>query len=251
MCSVVVPKTQDENDSVLERIAHDLEASALLEGVFVTKECLLVVAELVGDGCVGFEIREFSCRVRDDLAVLDVQADNVDERAIGGIVGGIPLSNDSEGFGGINSKATAEEILNTHAIGVEVTSIFVAHTAISVRSITACGTITTGLTYDSAYVRSVGRSHGVRFPHVHFVATRSIFSSSSVGISGVGLPIENIGLSVNELDIVGALGIAVSSTVGSSGLVSRILGHTTISVHLYEVKGTVEATWKLAHVDIE
>ncbi len=50
---------------------------------------------------------------------------------------------------------------------------------------------------------------------------------------------------------VGALRIAVAGPVLSTSFVSRVLGKTTILVHLREIQGAVEATRKVGNVDIE
>lgn len=45
-------------------------------------------------------------------------------------------------------------------------------------------------------------------------------------------PVENVGLSVDELDVVRALRVAVTSAVLGAGLVVLILGQATVGVHL-------------------
>ena len=58
-------------------------------------------------------------------------------------------------------------------------------------------------------------------------------------------------LAVDELDIPGALRVAVSRTVLGSGLVVGVLGHATILVHGGEVEGAVETAGQVGHVDVE
>lgn len=58
-------------------------------------------------------------------------------------------------------------------------------------------------------------------------------------------------LTINELKVVGALGIAVTSSISSSGLVVGVLGCTTISIHLHEVEGAVESAGQVADINIE
>ena len=48
-----------------------------------------------------------------------------------------------------------------------------------------------------------------------------------------------------------ALSIAITCSVLGTGLVGRVFGHTTISVHLDEVDSTVQAAGQLRHVDVE
>ena len=47
-------------------------------------------------------------------------------------------------------------------------------------------------------------------------------------------------LAIDELDIVRALGVAVTSSVFCTSFVGRIFGHTTVGVHLNEVDGSVK-----------
>lgn len=52
-------------------------------------------------------------------------------------------------------------------------------------------------------------------------------------------------LAGNELEVSGALSITVTCSVRGSSLVGRVLGKTTIGIHLDKVQGTVDTTtWK-------
>jgi len=62
---------------------------------------------------------------------------------------------------------------------------------------------------------------------------------------------EETHLSGNEFDITRALRVAVTSSILGASLVSGVLGHTTVRVHLDEVESSVEATRKLGDVDFE
>jgi hypothetical protein len=56
---------------------------------------------------------------------------------------------------------------------------------------------------------------------------------------------------VDELDISGALRIAVASSVLGTSLVVGVFGLATISVHLDEVESTVKTARKLGDIDIK
>lgn len=58
-------------------------------------------------------------------------------------------------------------------------------------------------------------------------------------------------LAIDELDIVGALGIAVSGPVLGASLVVGEFGFTTISSHLDKVHGTIETAGELRDIDVE
>lgn len=58
-------------------------------------------------------------------------------------------------------------------------------------------------------------------------------------------------LAVDELDVVGALGVTVARSVLGAGLVAGEAGHATILVHLGEVKGTVDTARHVGNIDIK
>jgi hypothetical protein len=58
-------------------------------------------------------------------------------------------------------------------------------------------------------------------------------------------------LAVDELEVMGALSIAIASPVLRASLIAGELGHATISGHLDKVDGTVETTGEVGHVDVE
>ena len=58
-------------------------------------------------------------------------------------------------------------------------------------------------------------------------------------------------LSVDELDIVWALSIAVTGTIFGTSLVAWVLGETTIGSHLRKVQSTIQTTGEVRNIDIE
>ena len=58
-------------------------------------------------------------------------------------------------------------------------------------------------------------------------------------------------LSIDELDVMRALGVAVTSPVLGTRLVAGRLGHPTISVHGNEVEGSVKTAREVGHVNVE
>ena len=69
--------------------------------------------------------------VRDDLAVLDVEAANLRELAVSGTRGCQELGDDGELALCVDSQAGAVKIVITHAVGVEVASVRVAFRGIA------------------------------------------------------------------------------------------------------------------------
>lgn len=72
-----------------------------------------------------------------------------------------------------------------------------------------------------------------------------------VGIVGGWLPAVDVGLAVDELQVTGALGVTVASSVPGTGLVAGVLGLATVGVHGDEVQGSVQAAGQLRDIDIE
>ena len=62
---------------------------------------------------------------------------------------------------------------------------------------------------------------------------------------------ENNYLSVDELDVVGALSITVAGSVFGTSLVASETGETTVGVHLREVESTVETAGKVGDIDVK
>ena len=58
-------------------------------------------------------------------------------------------------------------------------------------------------------------------------------------------------LAVDELDVVRALGVAVSGTVLGASLVAGEAGLATVGVHLDKVERAVETAGEVRHVDVE
>lgn len=86
-------------------------------------------------------------------------------------------------------------------------------------------------------------------PDIHLVAARAICSGASVGASTV--PALDIGLAVDELDIMRALRVAVARSVLGTGLVGCVLGQATVLVHCRKVDCAVEATGQVGDVDVK
>ena len=65
------------------------------------------------------------------------------------------------------------------------------------------------------------------------------------------LPALEVTLTTNPLEVTGALGVTVTETVLSTGLVAREATHTTIGLHGDEVEGAVHAAGDSGQVHVE
>jgi len=155
------------------------------------------------------------------------------------------------GFFGIDGHSRSEKGLDAHTPRVEIATVFIANSTVSVITVTALRSVASVLSLDATNVWGVGGCHAVRFPDVHLHTTCTVHSSTGVLVVGRGFPIESVGLAVDKLDVVRALSIAISRTVFSAGFVTGMFRHTTVCVHRYEVKSTVKSTGKVRYVDVE
>lgn len=128
---------------------------------------LCLVAEFLGNGVNRVNAGDVDNRVLNDTSVLDVDAADLLEVAVVTAVIGNELSDDSHLLGGIDGLAAAVVGGITHTEGVEIATILVANTLVTV------GTVVTALE-SLASVRAVGRAgvwgvssgHGVGFPDI-------------------------------------------------------------------------------------
>jgi hypothetical protein len=93
---------------------------------------------------------------------------------------------------------------------VEVTAVLVANTAVAVVTVTTVGARAGGEPERLARVRSVGSRDGVGLPDIHLSAASTQLTRSSVLVLGVRDPAVGVGGTVDPLDVVGALRVAVT-----------------------------------------
>lgn len=136
---MVTPDGHDEGHTAGLGSAHAGDATEGLELVVVGESSLLGVTEGVGKGVSG-ETGDGGNRVLDDLTVLDVDTLDFLERAGVCAVGGDELSDDGHLCLGVDGLAGSVEPGVAHAVGVEVTTVLVADSAVPLGSVTTLGT---------------------------------------------------------------------------------------------------------------
>jgi len=206
--------------------AHACKTSVLCEAVGVSKGGLRIRAELLGDRVGGREeAREVDFGVLDDLAVLLVDTTDLGQCTRGRVVVGDELRHDGELLAGVNGHALAVEVLDAQAERIEVAAIGVAETAITIRGIAllTSAALLAATVGSFAGVGSVCRRDRIGFPNIHLRAARAVLTQASVGIIGRWSPPDRVCLSVDELDISGALGVTIARAVLGAGLVARLL----------------------------
>jgi hypothetical protein len=154
---VVVPQRQNQDHTTTKSTTHSLKSAESNEIGVVTKESLLVSAELVTNGSVWENLaREVGSTVGDHDSVLDIESADFNKVTTAGSGIGNKLCYNCEGFGSVDRFTRAVESSVTKTISVEVTSIVIANTVVTGTSSTARGTIASVETVDRAGVGSVG-----------------------------------------------------------------------------------------------
>lgn len=131
---VVVPQTHDQDHSSFHTSAHVCQATVFAEGGGLAKGGDLSSAEVRVDD-ISADSRDLGRRLGDDNAVLNVVTSDLGEGTGGGTVVSDELCHNGEGLGGVNGLAGAVEVSNTKTVRVEVTSIRVAGTGVTIGAV--------------------------------------------------------------------------------------------------------------------
>lgn len=201
---MVIPQTHDEHHAIGKRLGHVGHAALLLERVAIAKHRFLLVTELGRDG-VAVDAGDGGCRLCNCLAALHVEALDLQVVARAN-----ELRDDGELLRRVDCLALAVEILDSHAVAVEVAAVLVADALVAVIAVTAVGARASNDTRALAGVGSVCGRDAVSLPDVHLSAAGASGAGTGVGVVGVGDPAGGVGLAVDPLDVVRALGVAVS-----------------------------------------
>jgi hypothetical protein len=261
---VVIPQRHDEHHALSKSLGHISLATLVLVSVSVLESCLLLVTELGCDG-VAVDAGNRGSGLCNGLSALDVEALDLHS-----VASADELSDDGELLRGIDGHTLAVEVLDTHAVGVEVTAIRVADASIAVGGVcsTTAVTIAARLLDRAAGMGCHRRADGVGLPDIHLGAARTMATDTCVCVVRRRLPAFNVTLgggsviitttwlrlfylAVDELQIPRALGIAIPSTVLGASLVAGVLLHTAVRIHRYEVKRAVETARQFRYIDVE
>lgn len=248
---MVVPQAHHQNQSTVHCLAHSLQAALSGELIGISEKGFLSRAERIRNRVVGRYSREIGKRVGIYYVVLLEVSPYFNQISGISAIGRDKLGNHRHWLGGIKHHTWSVERLISHAERIEIATILIAYSAVPVIAITTISTVAPSLTIYAAWVGSVSVRNGVGFPDIKFRAAGSVQPRSGVGVGGGWGPVYNVGLSVDELDVVWALCIAIPSSIHSSCLICRKLRKSTVSVHFHKVKRTVQTARKIRDVDID
>lgn len=173
----------------------------------------------------------------------------------GGAVVGDELGDDGEGAVRVDGQAGTVKVRVAQTVGVVVAAVGVASAAVAVAagavSSTAGVAVAHGLADGVAWVCGEGVGDAVRFPDVHLRAAGAVVANTGVDVVARWLPAVAVGFAIDELQVAGALRVAVSGTVFGAGLVARVLRGAAVSVHGDEVQRAVETAGEVGHVHVK
>jgi len=203
----------------------------------LSEDPLLVSAVGVGDGVVVAKVGHLGAGGLDLLAPLHVEPSDFGQVAIVGSISGYKLSNHSEGQIGVDCEvgACTVELFVAVPERVQIAAVFVADSVLPLAAISALTLLTSVVAWGFAGMGSVGIGSFVGLPDIEF-------STAAAVVALVVLPVFGVGLSPDELDVVWALGVTVASAILGSSLVGGVFGLASVSLHLDEVEGSVDAT---------
>lgn len=187
--------------------------------------------------------------VLEDLSVLDELSSNLNEVTGIGSIGGNELGDDGQWLRSVDLEFSLTiEVVDSNSVWVEIATIFVAMSIISMSIVISAGdwVLTSSLLGNIAWMGSVSRADLVGFPNVE-LGTASTHLTHGSG----GVPVKDVGLTINEFNVVWALGITVTRSILGTDLVVWELGFSSILVHLDEVESSIDTTWKLRDVNGE
>lgn len=186
---MIVPDAENDGDAAGKCLSHSGKTTLALEAVGVAEDGFLLGTEVGGDRVAGGDAGDIDLGVLDDNVVLDIQTTDLGKWAGGGAVSSNELGDDGELGVGVDSLAGSVELLLAETVGVEVTAVFVAETAVPVVTITALGAGAACLPDRAARMGSVGSRDGVGLPEVHLGAAGSIAALAGVNVVGGTTPV--------------------------------------------------------------
>ena len=177
---VVVPERHDKDVAASKRSTHSVQATKGSERRSVAESALLRLAEGVGNR-VAADTGDGGLGVLVHLSVLDVEALDLGQAA----ARADELRDNGHLGLGVEGGAGAVEVLDAHAVAVEVAAILVAHALVAVVAVAA---VSRGCASDEtsalAGVGSVGGRDAVGLPDVHLGAASAGLAGSGVGVVG-------------------------------------------------------------------
>merc|ERR1719502_821738 len=228
--------------SCVDGLLDGVQTSLLQKVGAVLRGCNPITAEVISDRVVLLSVDRVAW-VLDGLAVLLVELLHLYQLAMITAIIGDELCGDSDWLGAVDLEVGSwtKEIVDAQPVWLDVATVLVAEALEAILTVvTAVSAVTAGLLTWRARVHGVSSSHLVCLPQVNLCAATSVLASACVLVCFTWDPLLHVGLTVDELQVMGALGIAVTETHLGAGV--AVLGFATIGIHLHKVQGTIQTT---------
>jgi len=249
---MIVPDGHNENHTSVHGFSHLFKTTLNLEVIWIIHNSLEGIAHTIGDGVVlGIKSWNVGFWVLDDFTVLNEDSSDFTKVSGIGTVSSDELGNNLKWLGGINSLAWTIEVFDTSSVWVKIATIFIADTFVSVGTLTAFKSFAGELSINSTRMSSESFSHVVGLPDIHLGAARSVLSSSGIWVGLGWVPANGVSLSIDEFNILWALGITISSSVSGTGVIVSVFIFTSIFLHLDEVKSSINTAWHVGDINCE
>mmetsp|Transcript_108476 Transcript_108476/g.324390 ORF Transcript_108476/g.324390 Transcript_108476/m.324390 type:complete len:519 (+) Transcript_108476:545-2101(+) len=261
----VVPQRKHEDHPPSQRRTHALHATLGRKVVRVLEGLLLRQAHLLINGIAVEAIEVLDLGVLNDLPILHIQPPNLLE--VSGVCAVVSqeLRYHCHGLGGVDreSRAVPVEVLVPEAEMIKIAAVLIADALVAAATVTLWlsaagavlgrvtalvrpGALATQRPDSAAGVRSEGRGLPVCLPDVHLGAARAVVTH---GPGCLLVPALEVRLALDELEVVGALRVAVARAVLCAGRVVAA-ARAAVLLHLHEVYSTVEATLQRGNVHV-
>jgi len=249
---MVVPDGHNEDHTIIHGFSHLFKTTLLLEIVCISHDIFERIAHIVSDRIVlGINSLDVRFWVLENFTILNEDSSDFAKVSGVGSIGSDELGNNGHWLGGINSLVWTIEIFDTSSVRVEIATIFIADTFVSIGTLSARKSLAHQLSIDLTWMSSESLSHVVGLPDIHLSAARSEFSSSGIWVGLGWVPANRVSFSIDEFNILWALSITISSSVGGTSLIVCVLSFTSIFLHFDEVESSVNTAWHVGDINIE
>lgn len=159
---MIIPNRHHKDHASLQSLAHALHTAESLKLVVIAESSLLRVAEFGRDG-IACDVWNERLGIGNKLVVLDVESLDLGEWVAD------ELGDDGELFLRVDCHTWAVEARVSHAVRVEIASVGIAYSCVSVRGVSASTgvAVTNALAEGVAGMRCVCSGDGIRFPNIH------------------------------------------------------------------------------------
>ena len=243
---MVIPKTHDQNHSSFHCLSHRFHTSFVSKTLWLSKNSLLISTMFIGDGVISSKSWNICLRESYFFTILNIKSFNALKFSSISVINSDELSNNFKWFCGIDLEiwSWSIEVLISISERIQITTIFIANSILSMWSISAFLTLASMITWNCAWMSCISISPLISFPYIKFSTASSIFSL-------IIFPILGVCLSPNKLHVMRTLSITITSSIFGPCLISWPFWRTSIRFHLNKVKCSIDSALKLRDINVK